>query len=150
MRQLSDVLYHQYDLVLENVFDTLAAHLVVANWAVAPQVNTAAAPRLSDLLATYLRVALPHSSVQEAQWRGRALPPALLVTAALPCVFLPPLSLVLERELGRPVEGAVAALLQEVRGMGDEEAEQALLAPHITPDSMVVTLPPWRREGPHK
>ena len=79
-------------------------------------------------------------------WRSRALAPELLVAAANSAWLLLPLARELEPRLGDPVARASAALLQEIRSMeDDEEARQATLAPHINPDSMVVSLPAWRR-----
>ena len=150
VRQMSDLLFHQFNLTLANVFDTMAAHLVVANWEAAVPGAAAAAPRLADSARRFLRLGgraeLGLRRDSDPVWRSRALAPQLLVAAATSALLLLPLARELELRLGDPVARASAALLQEVRGIeDDEEARQANLAPHINPDSMVVSLPAWRR-----
>jgi len=150
VRQMSDLLFHQFNLTLANVFDTMAGHLVVANWEATVPGAAAAAPRLVDSARRFLRLGgRPELGLRQDSdpvWRSRALAPELLVAAANSARLLLPLARELEPRLGDPVARASAALLQEVRGMeDDEEARQATLAPHINPDSMVVSLPAWRR-----
>ena len=56
VRQLSDILHHQFQVTLVNVFDTMAAHLVVANWeADNPRRNLEVAPALEDTLRRFLK-----------------------------------------------------------------------------------------------
>ena len=56
VRQLSDILFHQFQVTLVNVFDTMAAHLVVANWeADTPRQNLEIAPALEDTLRRFLK-----------------------------------------------------------------------------------------------
>ena len=56
VRQLSDILHHQFHLTLVNVFDTMAAHLMVANWeADNPRQNMEVAPTLEDTLRRFLK-----------------------------------------------------------------------------------------------
>ena len=56
VRQLSDILHHQFQVTLVNVFDTMAAHLVVANWeADYPRRNLEVAPALEDTLRRFLK-----------------------------------------------------------------------------------------------
>ena len=50
----SDLLYHQYELELVNVFDTMAGHVVVTNWMVERKVTRA--KRLHCLGLDYLGV----------------------------------------------------------------------------------------------
>ena len=55
VRQLSDILHHQFQVTLVNVFDTMAAHLVVANWeADTPRQNLEVAPALEDTLRRFI------------------------------------------------------------------------------------------------
>ena len=56
VRQLSDILHHQFQVTLVNVFDTMAAHLVVANWeADTPRQNLEVAPALVDTVRRFLK-----------------------------------------------------------------------------------------------
>ena len=56
VRQLSDILHHQFQVTLVNIFDTMAAHLVVANWeADNSRQNLEVAPALEDTLRRFLK-----------------------------------------------------------------------------------------------
>ena len=56
VRQLSDILHHQFQVTLVNVFDTMAAHLVVANWeADTPRQNLEVAPAFVDTVRRFLK-----------------------------------------------------------------------------------------------
>jgi len=160
VRQLSDILHHQFQVTLVNVFDTMAAHLVVANWeADNPRQNMEVAPALEDTLRRFLKtpdVVLSHLSVgsspaaastsDSSRWRLRALPKQLLLGAAVSALLLLPLANLLELKLMEPVNRTSEALLDAVRGLTcDSEAEQAALTPQFNPDSMTVALPLWRR-----
>jgi len=159
VRQLSDILHHQFQVTLVNVFDTMAAHLVVANWeADTPRQNMEVAPSLEDTVRRFLKTPdveisrLSAGSSQAAsitassRWRLRALPKQLLLEAAVSALLLLPLANLLELKLMEPVNRTSEALLDEVRGLTcDSEAEQAALTPQFNPDSMTVALPLWRR-----
>lgn len=156
VRQLSDILHHQFQVTLVNVFDTMAAHLVVANCeADTPRQNLDVAPALEDTLRRFLKRfdlevnSLAAGSSQDAaknRWRLRALPKRLLLEAAVSAFLLLPLADVLEQKLLDPVNRTSEALLDEVRSLADcSEAEQAALTPQFNPDSMTVALPLWRR-----
>ena len=152
VRQLSDVLYHLFDLTLENVFDTLAAHLVVANWSVESQSMQTVASHMDDVVRHYLELGdetdlgVTRYSLRDPVWRTRSLSSALLLTAARSCIYLMSLATVLKLRLAVPMEVAGRVLLEEVRQLENEEAGQTVLAPHLTPDCMLATLPVWMRE----
>ena len=62
----SDLLYHQYELELVNVFDTMAGHIVVTNWMVERKVTRA--KRLHCLFDQELRqMRLPHTAPDRKQ-----------------------------------------------------------------------------------
>ena len=73
-RLISDLLYHQMGLELENVFDTLAGHLVVANWMIERKLTKFKS--LGGLVCDYLGViqmqllSLDHDDVMEAASRN--------------------------------------------------------------------------------
>ena len=138
IRQLSDILHHQFQVTLVNVFDTMAAHLVVANWeADTPRQNMEVAPFLEDTLRRFLKtpdVELSHLSAGSSQaaarsgtivvsstgtsagsrWRLRALPKQLLLEAAVSALLLLPLANLLELKLMEPVNRTSEALLDAV------------------------------------
>ena len=130
VRQLSDILHHQFQVTLVNVFDTMAAHLVVANWeADAPRQNMEVAPALEDTLRRFLKTSdfeLSHLSAGSSQaiaspgttassrWRLRALPKQLLLEAAVSALLLMPLANLLELKLLEPVNRTSEALLDAV------------------------------------
>jgi len=149
VRQMSDVLFHQFNIVLENVFDTMAAHIVVTHWSLEPQSRLTTAPNLTYLVRYYLdsvNVDILGTSSKVSSWRTRPLSSSQLVTAASVSVCLLPLAKVLEHRLTLPMEVACQGLLDDVRKMENEEAAAAVLEPHLTPDCMLDTLPVWRRE----
>jgi len=157
VRQLSDILHHQFQVTLVNVFDTMAAHLVVANWeADNPRQNLEVAPTLEDTLRRFLKMSDLEFGIPEAtgssqaaassRWRLRALPHQLLLEAAVSAFLLLPLANVLEQKLLEPVNRTSEALLDQIRSLTDDsEAEQAALTPQFNPDSMILALPLWRR-----
>ena len=133
VRHLSDILHHQFQVTLVNVFDTMAAHLVVANWeADAPrQQSLEVAPALEETLRRFLKppdFELSHLSAGSSQaivssgttatassrWRLRALPKQLLLEAAVSALLLLPLANLLELKLMEPVSRTSEALLDAV------------------------------------
>ena len=127
VRQLSDILHHQFQVTLVNVFDTMAAHLVVANWeADTPRQNMEVAPSLEDTVRRFLKTPdveisrLSAGSSQAAsitassRWRLRALPKQLLLGAAVSALLLLPLANLLELKLMEPVNRTSEALLDAV------------------------------------
>ena len=128
VRQLSDILHHQFQVTLVNVFDTMAAHLVVANWeADAPRQNIEVAPAFEDTLRRFLKTSdfeLSHlspgssqataGSTASSRWRLRALPKQLLLEAAVSALLLLPLANLLELKLLEPDNRTSEALLDAV------------------------------------
>ena len=92
-RQLSDLLYHQFGgLLLENVFDTLAAHLVFSNWLLVDGAGRAR-PQQHNAVRDYLGISCEHIYVPRlgaaadlrldtAHWLTRPLSQAQLLDAA--------------------------------------------------------------------
>ena len=151
IRQLSDILHHQFQLNLEKIFDIFAAHKVVTNWSVESQIVISLAPNLRDLVRYYLNLSddidlgLTPYSPHDQVWRTRSLSPTLLLMAAKYSICVVEVADVLEPQLNLPIEMAGQVLLDEIRQLDDEKAKQAILMPHITPDCMKITLPAWRR-----
>ena len=138
-RASSDLLYHQFGLKLVNVFDTMAAHIVVTNWMVERKVTRA--KRLHCLVLDYLGVVDLHqpgpcyldTGSEEEQ----------VVMAARNCLYLPALSYIIEQAMELPV----TLLCQEVMGAALSSTEQQLrqmrMAPQTAPDTSR-SLPLWK------
>ena len=126
VRHLSDILHHQFQVTLGNVFDTMVAHLVVANWeADTPRQDMEVAPALEDTSRRFLKACdsdFGHFATGSSQpatssrWQLRSLPKQLLLDAATSAFLLLPLAKVLEQKLLDPVNRASEALLDEVFG----------------------------------
>ena len=126
VRHLSDILHHQFQVTLGNVFDTMVAHLVVANWeADTPRQDMEVAPALEDTSRRFLKACdsdFGHFATGSSQpatssrWQLRSLPKQLLLDAATSAFLLLPLAKVLEQKLLDPVNRASEALLNEVFG----------------------------------
>ena len=91
-RASADLLYHQYGLELINVFDTMAAHIMVTNWVVETKVTRA--KRLYCLVMDYLGVVsdqLPGPCFLDTGSLEKQM-----MMAARNCLYLPALSSVLK------------------------------------------------------
>ena len=138
-RASSDLLYHQFGLKLVNVFDTMAAHIVVTNWMVERKVTRA--KKLYCLALDYLGVVGPHlpgpcrldTGTEEEQ----------VMMAARNCLYLPALSSILETALELPT----ALLCQGVMGAAlsstDQHLRQMRRAPQTAPNTSSC-LPLWK------
>jgi len=152
-RQLSDTLYHQYGLELENVFDTLAGHVVFSNW-VAKSDHRLAKP-LDQTIRDYLGVPDEHlhtthssSSTLKAEtsvWLGRPLTDQMLLGAARNCMYLLSLARIMERAIQLPMEMAVKALMSSSTTTDNETARQMVLTPQYMPREVQSSLPVWKQ-----
>jgi len=153
-RQVSDALYHQYGLELENVFDTLAGHVVFSNWLVKRE-NRMAKP-IDLAVRDYLGVPDEHlfspryssSSLKSdtSVWLARPLPHHLLVGATRNCMFLLSLANIIERAIQMPMEMVVKELMMCSVESGDDVARQMVLAPQYLPSEVQSSLPVWRKD----
>jgi len=152
-RQLSDTLYHQYGLELENVFDTLAGHVVFSNWVMKGDMRLA--KTLDYTVRDYLGVPDEHlhttrysSSTLKAEtavWLARPLPRHLLVGAARNSMFLLSLAKIMERAIQLPVEMAVRELMSSSTNSDSEMARQMVLTPQYLPTEVQSSLPQWKQ-----
>jgi len=154
-RQVSDTLFHQYGLELENVFDTLAGHVVFSNWLVKRE-NRMAKP-LDLAVKDYLGVPEEHlfsprysqSSLKSdtSVWLARPLPHYLLVGAARNSMFLLSLANVIEKAIQMPMEMTIKELMMCSVKSTDEVARQMVLAPQYLPTEVQSSLPVWKRDS---
>jgi len=152
-RQVSDTLYHQYGLELENVFDTLAGHVVFSNWLV--KKDHRIAKPLDLAVRDYLGVPEEHlfsprysqSSLKAdtSVWLDRPLPHNLLVGASRNCMFLLSLGTIIERAIQMPMEMAVKELMSCSVKCDDVVARQMVLTPQYLPNEVQSSLPVWKQ-----
>lgn len=152
-RQVSDTLYHQYDLELENVFDTLAGHVVFSNWLV--KKDHKIAKPLDLAVRDYLGVPEEHlfsprysqSSLKAdtSVWLARPLPHNLLVGASRNCMFLLSLGTIIERAIQLPMEMAVKELMSCSVKSDDVVARKMVLTPQYLPNEVQSSLPVWKQ-----
>eukprot|EP00092_Neocalanus_flemingeri_P003626 GFUD01003893.1.p1 GENE.GFUD01003893.1~~GFUD01003893.1.p1 ORF type:complete len:558 (-),score=213.06 GFUD01003893.1:414-2087(-) len=153
-RQISDTLYHQYGLELENIFDTLAGHLVFSNWVL--QGEQRVAKHLDYTVKDYLGVPDEHlytthysSSTLKSDtsiWLARPLPDHLLRGAARNCMYLLALAGIMERAVQLPVERAMQAMMSSSTTSDKEVARQMVLTPQYLPSEVLSSLPRWKYE----
>jgi len=153
-RQLSDLLYHQFGgLLLENVFDTLAAHLVFSNWLLVDGAGRAR-PQQHNAVRDYLGISCEHIYVPRlgaaadlrldtAHWLTRPLSQAQLLDAARNCIYLLPLSEILLKAVELPLIRATDALLASYHKGSEEERRNIVRKPHLLPVSIGKCLPIW-------
>jgi len=143
-RQASDILFHQYEVTLVNVFDTLAADIVFhLNCCVHLQQNARSVNRLAkEYLAVqdqdlffpkYRRSRLKEDT---SIWRQRPLPNDLILGAARRIIYLLPLRDICSLAVKLPFRRGVSALLSCVRDADDADAavmihETALLPSQV-------------------
>ena len=152
-RQLSDTLYHQYDLELSNIFDTLAGHAVFSNWVSKEDANRSVRS-LDLILRCYMGIPDEHLSSSKCSGRGlqtetsiwtkRPLPEHMLMDAAKNSMYLLSLASILERAIQLPMERAMEAFMIS-NSFNDHVARQGLLNPQYTPVEVVSSLPTWRQ-----
>jgi len=152
-RQVSDTLYHQYGVQLENVFDTLAGHVVFSNWLLKSEQKVA--KHLDCTIKDYLGVPDEHlytthyssSSLKSdtSMWLSRPLPVNLIVGAARNCIFLLALARIMERAVQLPVEKAIQAMMVSSTTKTTEESKQMLLTPQYLPNEVLDSMPRWKQ-----
>jgi len=154
-RQVSDLLLHQHNTRLTNIFDTLAGHLTFKDWACLPLRRVRESTALSSLVSTYLGV--PQSQVftyrsrpyymkrDGVTWLTRPLPRPLFLAAARNCLYLLALKKILQAGLEIPMRRATSAMLSSAINCTEEESRQARLQPQHLPDMRDV-IPLWKRK----
>ena len=118
-RQVSDTLYHEYGVQLENVFDTQAGHVVFSNWLL--KSDHKVSKHFDCTIKDYLGVPDEHPYTTHystsllksdtSTWLTRPLPENLVVGTAMNCMYLLALARIMERAVQLPVERAVQAMM---------------------------------------
>ena len=139
-RASADLLYHQYGLELINVFDTMAAHIMVTNWVVETKVTRA--KRLYCLVMDYLGVVsdqLPGPCFLDTGSLEKQM-----MMAARNCLYLPALSSILEEGMMLPVTLLCQEVMRAALASSHEEFRLMKVAPHTAPDTRKC-LPLWKQ-----
>jgi len=150
VRMPSDILFNQYDVTLENVFDTLSADVVFRNsWSVNKEVIQRYTRTLPQMAKDYLGVADSHlffpkyrnSKLKEdtSIWRQRPLPKHLILGVARKTIYLLPLQPICRDAVELPFRRGVSVLLSCVRDADEPDAAA------MVHDNQSSVLPPQIR-----
>jgi len=150
VRMPSDILFNQYDITLENVFDTLSADVVFRNsWSVNKEVIQRYTRTLPQMAKDYLGVAdsdlfspkYRNSKLKEdtSIWRQRPLPKHLILGVARKTIYLLPLQPICRDAVELPFRRGVSVLLSCVRDADEPDAAA------MVHDNQLSVLPPQIR-----
>ena len=156
-RALSDCLWHQHEVRLAGVWDTMAADMVfvtaTVQFGLLPRYTRSQAHLLRDYLGVDdLHLAFPryrraHLSADLARWRERPLPEHLLLIAAREVLYLPCLHALVRAATLQPFHRAVALLNSGVRDRDAPDAAAAAGEAHQVPAAVLAELPTWDSEA---
>jgi len=147
VRMPSDILFHQYDVTLENVFDTLSADIVFhLNWSVHKGYIQKYARALPHMAKEYLGVKdsdLFFPKVRKSRlkedtsiWRQRPLPKHLVLGAVRKTIYLLPLQPICRDAVQLPFRRGVSALLSCVRDADEPDAAAMVHETGILPSQI--------------
>jgi len=155
-RQLSDCLWHQHNVRLTGVYDTMAGDMVYIStnllFGLLPRYTRSQAHLVRDYLGVqdeeiafprYRRAGLAEE--QEA-WRQRPLADHLLLLAARGVLYLPALYAFIRAANLQPFHQAVALLNSQVRDADDPDAARLSVESHQVPRAVSSVLPDWDQE----
>ncbi len=152
-RQASDLLHHQHEIKLSNVFDTLAAHSLFMTTAMYSGFLPANAPAVTSLARSYLGVEgaslfFPHyrrSHLKEdtGVWLERPLTKQLQFGAVSNAMFLLELQRATRVCMTSYFHKGVSCLLSSTRDASDLEADIRIHGRHLLPPEFKDTLPKW-------
>ena len=153
VRLPSDILFHQYNTKLVNVYDTMAMHDVFMVWAHQDGLIAKYAATMNNLARAYLGIAgaslfFPHyrkscMSMDTAVWLERPLPQHLELGAVQNVIYLLDLQRVTRECFHSPFIRATECLLSNVRDAEDFEAEHLRHDDHLLPRRYRDCLPDW-------
>ncbi|XP_069681155.1 piRNA biogenesis protein EXD1-like [Periplaneta americana] len=132
-RLLSDCLYHQYSVKLENVFDTQVGELMVERNVTGKIPDYVC--NLKECVNIFLGVpsSLVHSSQDDAMWSVRPLTPSVMFAAARDVVFLLALQERIEARLLSRLKKGTELFLTLVRDSENDEANFYIGRNHLVP-----------------
>ena len=145
-------MYHQYGVQLENVFDTLAGHVVFSNWLL--KSDHKVSKHFDCTIKDYLGVPDEHLYTNNystsllksdtSTWLTRPLTKNLVVGTARNCLYLLALARIMERAVQLPVERAVKVMMASSTTRATEVAKQMMLTPQYLPNEVLDSLPWWK------
>jgi hypothetical protein len=155
-RHASDMFNHKYQILLTNVYDTLAAHSVFCTWAIYNGFLPRYASPLSDLVRAYLAVKsqfihFPHYRVNAIErdtaiWMQRPLPSHLEMNAVYDVMYLLDLQKATREAMTRPFVQMTNIMLADVRDANDLDCSIKLSNSHQLPIACARVLPNWKPE----
>ena len=122
---MCDILYKQFDLNMENVFDTMTAHLVIAKWMLEWKLTKR--QTLCNVCQNYLGVVLNH--LHDENPMDHKLFENKLMGSVKSCMFLLPLYEILVPGMELPINLVTRALMESVEAADDETVHKMRLAP---------------------
>ena len=133
------MLFHQFGIELSNTFDTMAGHVMVANWMIERKMTRT--KRLHGIVRDYLGVITNHLPVSNVL--DHELLEDQVMGAARNCMFLIPLLLIIEKGLHLPVTVTCEAVMRAVESYTPEQAMRMIWEKQRSPAQVTKCLPLW-------
>ena len=155
-RAVSDLLKHQYDIVLSNVYDTLAAHLVFSCWSTYHGHLPRYTFPLNELVRGYLGIKaqfcyFPHKRAYAQDqdtiiWTKRPLAAHMEMNAVYDVMYLLELQRLTREAMNRPFLQMTELLMKDLRDADELENAMKVGNLHKLPENSLKILPNW---NPH-
>ena len=139
LRGVSDMLFHQLGIELYNAFDTMAAHVMIANWMIERKMSRAKS--LHGIVRDYYGVVPNHLPKSNVLDQGTL--EDQVMGAARNVMYLIPLLDIMERGLNLPVTVTCEAVMKEVENYTPEQARRIKLESQRSHTQVTKSLPLW-------
>lgn len=153
-RALSDILKNKYNILLANVYDTLAAHVVFSTWAIYSGFMPKYAMPLSDLVRGYLGIRPDFIAFQHTRnyaknkdteiWMKRPLAPELEMIAVYEAMYLLDLQRATREAMNKPFLKMTEIFLNDVSSADDLDCAMKIGNIHQLPMKCASVLPNWK------
>jgi len=155
-RQVNDILTHQWNISLTNVWDTMAGDMVFSTQYIYDGFVPQYARSLPHLLKDYLGIAddkiyfpryrRSHLAYDSSIWKIRPLPSHLVLGAARNTLYLIALYKVVRAATLLSFDRAVHILNTHVREKDDPDADHMAFESRLLPSRVRGVLPDWRQD----
>lgn len=153
-RAMSDMLKNKFNVILTNVYDTLAAHVVFSTWAIYSGYMPRYAMPLSDLIRGYLGVAPEFIAFQHARnyakkkdseiWMTRPISPELEMIAVYESMYLLDLQRATREAMNKPFFKMTEILLNDVSSADELDCAMKIGNLQQLPLKCASVLPNWK------
>lgn len=153
-RVLSDVLKNKFNILLSNVYDTLAAHVVFSTWGIYSGYMPRYAMPLSDLVRGYLGICPDFIAFQHTRnyarttdteiWMKRPLAPELETVAVYESMYLLDLQRATREAMNKPFLEMTQILLSDVSCADDLDCAMKIGNLNQLPYKCTSVLPNWK------